>query len=267
MTRVNLLNLKIDNLSKAELLTYLDPIRGGVVFTPNVDHLMKLQVDREFYQIYQAADYIICDSQILIYAARFLGTPIREKIPGSDLFPAFYQHHKNDQRIKIFLLGAPPKVAQQAQQKINQKVNREIVVGAHCPSYGFEANEQECQEIVDLINRSGATVLAVGLGAPKQEKWILKYKEQLKNIKIFLAVGASISFEAGTLKRAPKWMRDAGLEWLYRLFCEPKRLWKRYLFDAFPFFWLILQQRLSLYRDPMGGGKLSVQMIERRING
>lgn len=266
MDKVNLLNVRIDNLSKAELLDRLDPARGGVVFTPNVDHLMKLQVDKEFYEIYQAADYIVCDSQILICVARFLGTPIREKIPGSDMFPAFYQHYKNDQRVKIFLLGGPPKSAQQAQKTINQKVNREIVVGSHCPSYGFEANHQECQEIVNLINRSDATVLAVGVGAPKQEKWILKHKEQLKNVKVFMAVGAAINFEAGILKRAPKWMRDVGLEWLYRLFCEPKRLWKRYLLEAFPFLWLILQQRLSLYRDPIFYGKLSGQMISRRTN-
>ena len=244
MDKVNLLNVRIDNLSKAELLECLDPTQGGVVFTPNVDHLMKLQKDRVFSEIYQSADYIVCDSQILVYASRFLGTPIQEKIPGSDLFPAFYEHYKDEARVTIFLLGGPPQSAETARQRINEKVNRKMVVGSYCPPFGFENNVQECENIIDLINQSGATVLAVGVGAPKQEKWILKYKEQFKSVKVFLAIGAAINFEAGILKRAPNWMRDAGLEWLYRLYCEPKRLWKRYLIEASPFLWLILWQRL-----------------------
>ncbi|MDJ0701705.1 MAG: WecB/TagA/CpsF family glycosyltransferase [Leptolyngbyaceae cyanobacterium MO_188.B28] len=248
MDRVNLLNVRIDNLSKTELLARLDPARGGVVFTPNVDHLMKLHKDRDFSESYQSADYIVCDSQILVYASRFLGTPIQEKIPGSDLFPAFYQHYKNESRVKIFLLGGPPNAAQKARQRINQKVNREIVVGSYCPPFGFESDEQECEKIIDLINQSGATVLAVGVGAPKQEKWILKYKHRFTQIKVFLAVGATINFEAGILGRAPKWMRETGLEWLYRLCCEPKRLWKRYLLDASPFVCLIMLQKLREVR-------------------
>ena len=102
-----------------------------------------------------------------------------------------------------------------------------------------------------MINQSEATVLAVGVGAPKQEKWIYKYKNFLPNIKIFLAIGATIDFEAGNIKRAPKIVSNLGFEWLYRLLSEPKRLWKRYLVDALPFFWLILQQKLNLYKKPI----------------
>ncbi|GAB1543042.1 WecB/TagA/CpsF family glycosyltransferase [Scytonema sp. NUACC21] len=223
---------------------------GGVVFTPNVDHLIKLQSDREFYRIYQEADYRVCDSQILMYASKFLGNSIKEKIPGSDLFPAFYHYYKNDEKIKIFLLGGFGNVAHKAQQKINSKVGRNMVVATYSPSFGFEKNEEECQKIVSMINSSGATVLAVGVGAPKQEMWIVKYRNQLKNIKTFFAIGATINFEAGVVERAPKWMSKVGLEWLYRLSCEPRRLWKRYLFDAVPFLYLILQQRFQLYTNP-----------------
>jgi N-acetylglucosaminyldiphosphoundecaprenol N-acetyl-beta-D-mannosaminyltransferase len=159
----------------------------------------------------------------------FLGTPLKEKISGSDLFPAFYEYHKNNEDIKIFLLGAREGVALEAQKKINSKIGRPIIVGAHSPSFGFEKDEEECSKMIELINQSGATVLAVGVGAPKQEKFICKYKDKLPNIKIFLAIGATIDFEAGNIKRAPKWVSEAGLEWLYRLLSEPKRLWKRYL--------------------------------------
>jgi N-acetylglucosaminyldiphosphoundecaprenol N-acetyl-beta-D-mannosaminyltransferase len=248
MIQVNLLNVNIDNITMLELLEKLRT--GGVVFTPNVDHLMKLQKNLEFYRVYQEADYRVCDSKILIYVSKFLGTPIQEKISGSDLFPAFYTYYQNDENIKIFLLGDEEQVAQQAQHSINSKIGRNIIVATHSPSFGFEKNEEECLQIVRTINASNATVLAIGVGAPKQEMWIAKYRKQLKHVKIFLAIGATIKFEAGDVKRAPKWMSEVGLEWFYRLSSEPQRLWKRYLLDAAPFFYLIVKQKMNLYENP-----------------
>lgn len=248
MNKVEILNVSLDNISQSE---FLKNCTSGIVFTPNVDHLMKLQSDSDFFQNYKFATYKLCDSKILFYVSRFLGTPIKEKISGSDLFPAFYEYHRNNDDIKIFLLGAREGVALQAQDKINSKVGRNMVVGAHSPSFGFEKNEEECLKIIDIINQSGATVLAVGVGAPKQENFICKYKDKLPNIKIFLAIGATIDFEAGNIKRAPKWISEVGLEWLYRLLAEPKRLWKRYLVHGPSFFWLILKQKLNLYVNPL----------------
>ncbi len=247
MKKVNMLNISINNLSQLELLKELE---YGIVFTPNVDHIMKLQKEQEFFKAYSIADYIVCDSQVLIYASRFLGTPLKEKISGADFFSAFYTFHKHNEKIKIFLLGADTGVASKAQTKINDKLGRNIIVGSYSPSFGFENNAGECLEIVERINMSKATVLAIGVGAPKQEKWIYKYRDQLPNIKIFLALGATIDFEAGNKKRAPQWMSELGLEWLHRLLSEPKRLWKRYLIEDLPFFWLILKQKNNLYKMP-----------------
>ena len=246
--KVNILNINVDNLTQLELLERLG--QGGLVITPNVDHLMILQRDLEFYQAYQMADYRVCDSKILMYACKFLGSPLIEKISGSDFFPAFYQHYKDNQDVKIFLLGAAKGVAQKAKQNINSKVGREIIVEAHSPSMGFEKSQSECQKIVEIINSSDATVLAIGVGAPKQEKWVAKYGSKLTKIKTILVIGATIDFEAGHKPRAPKWMSEVGLEWAYRLLSEPKRLWKRYLIDALPFFWLIFKQKLNLYTCP-----------------
>ncbi|MEM7553173.1 MAG: WecB/TagA/CpsF family glycosyltransferase [Cyanobacteria bacterium P01_A01_bin.84] len=248
MKQVKLLNIAIDNFSTIELLKKLK--EGGIVFTPNVDHLIKLQRDEDFYIAYNAATYKVCDSQILIYASKFLGTPLKEKISGSDLFPEFYRYYQNDTEVKVFLLGAAEGVAKSAQNKINYLVGRNMIVDVYSPTFGFEKKEQECLEIVEKINNSGATVLAIGVGAPKQEKWILKYKDRLPNIKTFLAIGATIDFEAGNKTRAPKWMSQIGLEWLYRLFSEPKRLWKRYIVDDLPFLWLIVKQKLKFYKIP-----------------
>jgi N-acetylglucosaminyldiphosphoundecaprenol N-acetyl-beta-D-mannosaminyltransferase len=247
MNRVKILNVTIDDCTTTELLNRVD---SGVIFTPNVDHLVKLQADREFIQAYSLADYRVCDSKILFYISKFLGSPLKEKISGSDLFPAFYEHHKHSEHIKIFLLGAKEGVAARAQEMINAKVGRRMVVGSYSPSFGFENDEAECRKVVDLINQSGATVLAVGLGAPKQEKWICKYKSKLPAINIFLAIGATIDFEAGHKARAPKWVSELGLEWFFRLLSEPRRLWKRYLVDDTHFFWLILKQKYNFYEPP-----------------
>lgn len=171
--------------------------------------------------------------------------PLRKK-SGSDLFPAFYEYNKANPDTKIFLLGAQEGVADRARQNINEKVGREIIIDSYSPSFGFEKNPEECQYIIDRIQQSGATVLAVGLGAPKQEKWIAQYRHQLPSIKIFLAIGATIDFEAGEKARSLKWMSEVGLEWMHRLASEPQRLWKRYLVDSLPFFLLVLQYKAQM---------------------
>lgn len=245
-TRVNILNIPIDNIGMYELLDRLKD--GGVVFTPNVDHLVKLRKDREFHQVYLDADYRVCDSQLIIYASRFLGQPIREKVSGSDLFPAFYRRYASDHSVKIFLLGGLNGVAEKARYQINAKVGRNMVIGSYSPPLGFEKDPAECRKIVEIINNSGANVLAVGVGAPKQEKWIGQYRSSLTEISTFFAIGATIDFEAGELQRSPRWMSEAGLEWLYRLVLEPGRLWKRYLVEDVAFFSLILRQKFNLSR-------------------
>ncbi|NEP18022.1 MAG: WecB/TagA/CpsF family glycosyltransferase [Leptolyngbya sp. SIO4C1] len=242
MDKVTLLDVEIDNCSKEELLCQL---KQGVIFTPNVDHLMKLRRDPEFCEIYQKADFKVCDSKILMFAARFLGTPIKAKISGSDLFPWFCDHHRHNPAVRIFLLGGRSGIPERAQLNINRRIGRNIVVAAHSPSFGFERDPQECQAIIEMIRASSANVLVVGVGAPKQEKWIIQHRDQLPSINIFMAVGAALDFEAGCKPRAPQFVSELGLEWLYRLLSEPKRLWRRYLVDDLPFLGLVLQAKLK----------------------
>lgn len=240
--KVEILNVPIDNVSVSDFLSQLDQ---GVVFTPNVDHLMKLRRDQDFLAAYDKADFRVCDSQILMLAAKFLGKPIQAKISGSDLFPLFCDYHRHNSRIKIFLLGGAEGVAARAQANINARIGREIIVQSHSPSFGFENNLEECNQILEMIRQSSANVLVVGVGSPKQEIWIAKYKHLLSSIDIFMGVGAAIDFEAGHKPRAPQLISQLGLEWLYRLISEPKRLWKRYLLDDLPFLWLIIKERLA----------------------
>ncbi len=240
--RVNILGTEIDNLTMTEFLESLD---RGIVFTPNVDHIMRLRKDAEFRQAYTVADYSTCDSTIVLWAARFLGTPIMEKLSGSDIFPAFCTYHQYNDEMRIFLAGAAEGVAKRAQAILNQKMGREMVVGAYSPPFGFEKSEAECDRIIEMVNQSGATVLALGVGAPKQEKWIAKHYHRFAHVRIFMGIGATIDFEAGEKPRSPKWMSNLGIEWVYRLASEPKRLWKRYLIEDAPFLWLVLLEKFK----------------------
>ena len=129
------LNTHIQIITQTKLL---EDLKKGVLITPNVDHLIKLQKDKEFYDVYQQAEWVISDSKILYLLSKLLKNPLPEAIPGSSFFTAFYEYHKNDPNCKIFLLGAAEGIAAKAMERINQKVGRNIVVGAHSPSYGFE---------------------------------------------------------------------------------------------------------------------------------
>jgi exopolysaccharide biosynthesis WecB/TagA/CpsF family protein len=244
---IQILNIKLDNITQSALLQKL---KQGILLTPNVDHIVKLQKDREFYEIYQNADYIVCDSNILALGLKFLGVSVESVIPGSSFFPDYCNYHKDNEKVKIFLLGAAEGVANKAMENINIRVGRNIVVGAHSPSFGFENNETECQGIVERINATDATVLLVGFGAPKQEKWIFKYKDRLVNVRLFLPLGATIDFEAGNVKRAPEIFRKLALEWFYRMCVDPRRLVKRYLVDDVSFFYYLLRQKFGFYKNP-----------------
>ena len=247
MDTTKILNVDILQITQKDLLAGLD---RGVLITPNVDHLVKLQRDAGFYDVYRKAEWVVCDSKILYLLSKLLRRPLPEAIPGSSFFTAYYMHHKDDADCRIFLLGAKEGIAAKAMERINGKVGRRIVVGAHSPSFGFEKHEQECDDIIGIVNKSGANVLLVGVGAPKQEKWIMKYRNRMPGVKLFMALGATIDFEAGTLKRAPMFWQKLGMEWLYRVLKEPRRLFKRYFVDDMQFFFYFAKQLLGLYKDP-----------------
>ena len=247
MKTIPFLNINIKIITETELLQIL---KKGVLITPNVDHLVKLQKDKEFYEAYKQAEWIICDSKILYFLSKLLKNPLPEAIPGSSFFTAFYEYHKDDPNCKIFLLGAAEGIAEKAMQNINKKIGKNIVVGAFSPSYGFEKKPKECEELIRIINESEANVLVVGVGAPKQEKWIMKYRNDMPKVDVFMGLGATIDFEAGTLKRAPKIWQKIGMEWLYRCLKEPKRLFKRYFIDDIKFFYYFGKQLLGIYKNP-----------------
>lgn len=231
--RMKFLNTEIDNLTMQESLEIIDELinrkNPSYVVTPNVDHIVKLEEDTEFQEVYENADLILTDGMPLIWISKMKKTPIKEKVSGSDLFPKVCEL-ASKKGYRLFLLGAAEGVADIAAKNLKEKYNGLNVVGTYSPSYGFEKNEDEINHIINIVREAKPDILAVGLGAPKQEKFIYKYKDKL-NVPISLAIGASIDFEAGNINRAPKWMQNIGLEWFYRLCKEPKRMFKRYIID------------------------------------
>ena len=249
--KVKLLNAEVDDLCMDELV---ETFRQGVMLTLHVDSIMKLQKDREFYELLPRFDVITCDSQILALAARLLGTPLKERVSGSDYFPKFYMRYRDDPSVRIFICGGAPGVAELARQKVNSKVGREMVVGTNSPSRHYDRSPEEIERILSQINDSGATVLLVGLGGGRQEKFIFSYRDRLPNIRLFLPLGGTIDYEAETLRRPPAWVTNAGLEWLYRVAREPLQRWRRYLVHQPPFLYLFLLQSVGLYTDPFADG-------------
>src|SRR5579862_932906 len=245
--KVKLLNVLVDDVSMDELV---ETFRQGVMLTLHVDMIMKLQTDQDFYALLPKFDVVTCDSQILTTAARLLGTPLRERVSGSDYFPRFYSRYRTDPSVTIFICGGAPGVADIARHRINAKVGREMVVGAAAPSSQYERNPQEIEELIAQINRSGATVLLVGLGGGRQEKFIFRYRDRLPHVRLFLPLGGTIDYEAQTLRRPPAWITNAGLEWLYRVLHQPRQRWHRYLVEQPPFLYLFARQLLGIYHNP-----------------
>ncbi len=243
MSRIKFLNTEVDNITMNEAVQKIEQLilnkKPSYVVTPNVDHIVKLETDKEFQEVYKEADLILTDGMPLIWISKFKKSPIKEKVSGSDLFPEVCKLAAN-KGYKVFLLGAAEGVAAQAAENLKEKYNGLNVVGTYSPSYGFEKKEDEIQEIIKMINEVKPDILAVGLGAPKQEKFLYNYRKQL-NVPVALAIGASIDFEAGNIDRAPKWMQYSGLEWFYRLCKEPKRMFKRYLVDDMKIFRLVFK--------------------------
>jgi N-acetylglucosaminyldiphosphoundecaprenol N-acetyl-beta-D-mannosaminyltransferase len=210
------------------------------VVTPNVAHLVSLQRDREFRKIYERALLAVPDGVPLLWAAKLLKSSLGGRVNGTDLFEKLAATAAQ-QGLKVFLLGGRSGAADKASDILTARHPGLDIVGTYSPPYGFENNYAEINRINTLIQDAQPDILFVGLGAPKQEKWIANHYQEL-GVPVSIGIGVSFEFVAGMVNRAPKWMQKAGLEWLFRLISEPGRLWKRYLLGNLYFVYLVLKQ-------------------------
>jgi N-acetylglucosaminyldiphosphoundecaprenol N-acetyl-beta-D-mannosaminyltransferase len=210
------------------------------VVTPNVDHAVMLQRRADLREAYEAADLVVADGWPVVAAAWLLAGALPERVAGSDLVPRLFEATAGE-RLRVFLLGAAPGVAERAAKKIHQRWPHVEVVGTCSPELGFEQDAAENEQIVARVNGSQADVLVVGLGAPKQELWVARHRAVL-TAPVALCVGATIDFLAEHRRRAPRWMQRCGLEWFYRLVGEPRRLGGRYARGAVVFPQLVVRE-------------------------
>ena len=247
MTRMKFMNTEVDSLNMAEVLDRIDKLiqikKKSYVVTPNVDHIVQLEKDSELQKVYKNADLILADGKPLIWISNYYKTPIKEKVSGSDLFPLLCEM-AGKKGYKMFFLGAAEGVAARAATNLKKRYSNLEVAGVYSPPFGFEENEEEVEKILQMIIKSNVDILIVGLGAPKQEKFIFKYHDRL-NVPISLGLGASLDFEAGNIKRAPKWMQKSGLEWLFRITQDPRRMFKRYIIDDIKIIRLVRKYKIK----------------------
>jgi len=245
MARMKFMNIEVDNFTMKEALKEIDDLikqnKCAYVVTPNVDHIVQLEHGGELVEVYKNADLILTDGKPLVWISKWYHTPIKEKISGSDLFPLLCEMAAKKE-YTMFLLGAAEGVAAKAAHNLVQKYDGLKVVGTYSPPIGFEKSKDEIEKIKRMIRTSHPDILIVGLGCPKQELFIYRNRAQL-GVPISLGLGASIDFEAGNIKRAPRWMANHGLEWLFRITQDPKRLIKRYLIKDVAIFRLAIKYK------------------------
>lgn len=247
--RINIAGVNIDRYSFNEVIEIItDHVTSGgapaYVVTPNAQHTLTFQQDAHFRDIYRDAFLSVPDGVPLLWAAKFLQTPLNGRVNGTDLFEKLCAVAAT-RGLKIFLLGGRPGAADKAAAILERRHPGLKIAGTYCPPYGFESDPVELRRIDDAILAAAPEILFVGLGAPKQENWIYARYRQL-GIPISLGIGVSFELVAGMVKRSPVWMQTAGLEWAFRLIVEPGRLWKRYILGNPTFVWLVLKQRFGM---------------------
>ncbi len=214
--KIELFGIKFDNLTMEEVV---EKIRGFVVL-PYSEFIVRAQKDEEFKNILNRADFCLCESRGLYLTAKFLGKKLKESINGIELI--------YNLKGKIFLFGGKEGIAEKVKEKLGERV------------IGVEHGYQDFNAVIDKINQVEPDILLVGLGSPKQEKFIYENLSKMPSVKLAIGVGGAFDFISGRIKRAPKFVQKIGLEWLWRFILQPRRI-KRICNGIIKLSWLILK--------------------------
>ena len=225
---VRLFDVEVLNLDMAATVALIDEaIRQKEQLVHNcinANKVVLIQRDKQLKDSLDEADIISADGQAVVWASRLFGTPLKERVPGIDLMEEIVRHAA-EQGYKIFLFGAKEKNVSKVAEIYSRKYGPELVAGYR---NGYYKQEEEA-EIARQINESGAQILFVAIPSPQKEIFLKNNKHLMPQIYLMMGVGGSFDVVAGQVKRSPRWMQDNGLEWLYRLIQEPRKMWRRYL--------------------------------------
>ena len=192
----------------------------------NVHMVMEAQDNHSFLELLNSSALTVPDGKPLTWLGRYRGFDLKRRVYGPDLFQDFLAA-TSARGYRHFFYGGHPEVLEKMVKIILQRLPQTKIAGHYSPPFRA-LTEQEDADVVAMINNSGAEILWIGLGCPKQEIWMYEHRERL-NVPVMVGVGQAFNIVAGNLKQAPSWMREHGLEWLFRLLLEPRRLWRRYL--------------------------------------
>jgi N-acetylglucosaminyldiphosphoundecaprenol N-acetyl-beta-D-mannosaminyltransferase len=252
-TRVRIGELEVDSVTFQEALDRIEELVdrrvGGAVFTPNVDHVVKAESDPEFRLAYSRASLCLADGVPILWAARLLGSPLPAKVSGSD-FVLPLARLAGERHWRVYLLGGGPGVAAEAGVKLSRELGVDVV-GTDSPLVHEDGTAEEAEQTLGRLASTKPHLVLVALGAPKQERFIDRYGELIRPA-VAMGVGGSLDFLVGRVRRAPAWMSRAGLEWLYRLAQEPRRMWRRYLVEDPRFVAIVARTRRKERRDGPG---------------
>ncbi len=215
------------------ILASIDVGRGGWVITSNTDILRRYIIDPAFRLVADQASFCVADGMPLVWASKLQGSPLPARVAGSNLLGSLSAAAGGAGR-RIYLLGGDPGTAEATRKVLEQRCPGLMIVGTHCPAFGFEHQAAEIDKLRLTLQAMQPDIVFVALGSPKQEFVINRLRDCLP-ASWWLGIGISFSFTAGRVQRAPLWMQRAGFEWLHRLLHEPRRLAKRYLVHDIPF--------------------------------
>ena len=224
---------------------------GGWVVTANLDHLRRLVRQRSYRELCSEATLMVPDGMPLVWASRIRGTPLPERVAGSNLIVSLSRAAARA-RIPVFLLGGNPGTAEGAAGVLVGRCPGLQIAGTSCPRHGFESDPSQLRELERTVRGHAPGIVYVALGSPKQELVIRHLRRSLPSV-WWIGVGISFSYLTEDVRRAPHWLQAIGFEWLHRLSHEPRRLFRRYVVDGAPFalrlFWDSARRRLH---SPVG---------------
>lgn len=245
MEKIPILNTYFNNVTMKEAVQEVERMvekkEKSYIVAVNVDVAIKIEEDPYLKKITDQADLVLADGKPLVWISKLYKRPLKGRITGSDLVPALCARSAK-KGYSIFILGGKEGIATKAKERLEKRYPEIQIVGTYAPPLGFEKNEQELENINEMISNAHPDLLIVCFGCPKQEKFIYE-NYQKYDATVSVCAGATVDFLAGNVKRAPRWMREHGFEWLYRFLQEPKRLFRRYFIDDMKIFRLYWKYR------------------------
>ena len=230
MSRVFVLGTEVDPITLEEAVSRIARLARSrdrhFVVTPNVDHVIRLRSDRDFRDAYAAATLVLADGMPLVWASRLTRSPLPERVAGADLVLPVLAAAERD-GLGVFFLGPMAETLNIALGWIGVRFPRLRIAGAHAPPRDFERDQASLSRSVAALRAANPDIVFLALGTPKQELWIARHRDEL-NFGVALCIGAGIDFIAGVQKRCPRILSRLSLEWAWRVYREPKRLWRRY---------------------------------------